>query len=124
MPYGRRTTYRRTGSTRTTGAAAKLQKKAKSVYTKRKPVERAARPMVNKNAIDILARKVARLTRAKHGSIQVLRQRAEVSGEVWGHTKPMAICVENIYTSSRVISGMQQLIYLWCFMMQILINIA
>ena len=85
--------------------AAKLQKTAKRTYVKRKPIKRAARPMVNKNAIDILARKVARLSRATHGSVQVIRQRAEVNGEVWGHTKPMAICMENIYTGSRVYSG-------------------
>ena len=110
MPYGRKRTYRRMSRYATAGAAAKLQKKAKSAYTKRKPVKRAARPMVNKNAIDILARRVARLTRSQYGSVQRVRQRAEVNGEVWGHTKPMAICVENIYTSSRVYSGHWDLI--------------
>ena len=61
--------------------------------------------MVNKNAIDILARKVATLTRSQHGSVQVQRQRTTVDGEVWGHGKPMAICMENIYAMSRLYSG-------------------
>ena len=110
MPYGRPRNYRRNYRARTTGAAAKLQKTAKRAYTKRKPVKRTARPMVNKNAIDILARKVAKLSRQTHGSIQCIRQRCEVNGELWGHTKPMAACMENIYTSSRLYSGTWDLI--------------
>ena len=80
MPYGRRTTYRRNSSTRPAGAAAKLQNTAENVYAKLTPVKRTARPMVNKNAIDILARKVASLTRAQHGSVPCLRRRCEVNG--------------------------------------------
>ena len=107
MPYGRRPTYfrRSSGYRRTGGAADKVQKAAKKAYTKRKPVKRTARPIVNKLSIDILARKVAALGRQRHGDVQVQRQRAVVDGHVWGHTKPMAICIENIYEDSRVYSG-------------------
>ena len=110
MPYVRRSNYRRNFNNSSTSAASKLQKSAKKLYTKRKQVKRNARPMVNKNAIDILARKVASLSRQTHGSVQCLRQRAEVSGQLWGHTKPLALCMENIYTNSRMYSGSWDLI--------------
>ena len=110
MKYGKFTkrgkrTYgskRRLAST----AASKIQRAARAKLARSKPIRGAAqRAKVNTISITALARKVNSLARSQVGNYQCQRQRTVVDGHVWGHTKPMAICVENIYEDSRVYSG-------------------
>lgn len=87
-------------------AASKIQRAARAKLTRSKPVRGTAqRAKVNTISITKLARAVSQLKKTQVGNYQVQRQRCEVDGHVWGHTKPMAICMENIYEDSRVLSG-------------------
>ena len=65
---------------------------------------KARSPQVKKDQKDSIEKIMFVPMKTQHGSVQCQRQRAEVNGNVWGHAKPMAVCMENIYASSRVFS--------------------
>lgn len=106
--FSKRSKTRTYGSKRRAAstAASKIQRAARAKLARSKPVRGVAqRAKVNTISITKLARAVSQLKRQQVGSYQTQRQRCEVDGHIWGHAKPIAICLENIYEDSRVYSG-------------------
>lgn len=110
MPYGKFKSPKRFIGTKrrapASTAATKIQRAARAKLARAKPVRGTTqRAKVNTISITKLARAVSQLKKTQVGNYQVQRQRAEVDGHIWGHSKPLAICVENIYQDSRIYSG-------------------
>ena len=109
--YGKfKKSYKRVGGTRgravASTAASKIQRAARAKLARSKPVRGTTqRAKVNTISITKLARQIQSLKQTQVGNYQVSRQRAELSGMIWGYTKPFAVCVENIYHDSRVLSA-------------------